>query len=197
MEDIMPNRLTISLIACAGLALAGATYAAPIAKDAYDAANDRIQAMYKADKDACASLAGNAKDVCVERAKAKEKIAKADNEAAYKDTDKARYDARIARAEADYAVAKEKCDDLSGNQKDVCVKEAKAAEVKAKADAKTAQVSVDANKSAEVKKEDARKDAAEDKRDANYKVAIEKCDSLAGTTKDQCVKDAKLRYGKT
>ena len=192
----MPNRLIISLIACAGLALAGATFAAPIAKDAYDAANDRIQATYKSDKEACGSLTGNAKDVCVERAKAKEKIAKADNEAAYMDTDKARYNARIARAEADYAVAKEKCDDLSGNQKDVCVKEAKAAEVKAKANAKTAQVTAVANKSAEVKKEDARKDAAEDKRDAGYKVATEKCDSLAGTSKDQCVKDAKMRYGK-
>jgi hypothetical protein len=33
-------------------------------------------------------------------------------------------------------VAKEKCDDKAGNEKDVCVKEAKAALVRAKADAK-------------------------------------------------------------
>ena len=125
-------------------------------------------------------------DVCAETAKGKEKVAKAENEAAYKDTEKARYDAKVARAEADYAVAKEKCDDRKGNDKDVCVKEAKAAETKAKADAKATHVSADS-----------RKDAAEDKRTADYKVAVEKCDSMSGDAKNQCVKDAKARYGKT
>ena len=42
----------------------------------------------------------------------------------------------IAKAEADYRVAKEKCDDSAGNAKDVCLKEAKAAEAAAKAEAK-------------------------------------------------------------
>ena len=60
----------------------------------------------------------------------------------------------MAKAETTYAVAKERCDDLSGNPKDVCVKEAKAAEVKAKADAKLGK---------EIG--EARKDAAADKRD--------------------------------
>ena len=36
-----------------------------------------------------------------------------------------------------------------------------------------------------------------DKRDADYKVAVEKCDALAGSAKDACVKDAKVRYGKS
>ena len=35
-----------------------------------------------------------------------------------------------------YEVAKERCDDLKGNDKDACVKDAKAAEARAKADAK-------------------------------------------------------------
>ena len=131
----------IGVLAAAGLALTGAAAAAPISKDQYKAENARIEAAYKADKDACAGKNGNAKDVCIERAKAKEKVAKAENEAAYKDTEKARYDARIAKAEADYSVASEKCDDLSGNQKDACVKEAKAAEARAKADAKATHVS--------------------------------------------------------
>src|SRR5262245_36018149 len=151
MEDDM-SKLLISLLAGAGIAFAAGAGAAPITKEAYGAEKDRIEAAYKADKDACSKMSGNAKDVCVEEAKAKEKVAKADNEAAYKDTEPARYDARIARAEAAYAVAKEKCDDLSGNQKDVCVKEAKAAETKAKADAKVAHVSTDANQHAAVKK---------------------------------------------
>jgi len=180
------TKLLIGLLASAGIAISGAAAAAPIAKDAYNAENKRIEDQYKADRDACKSMTGNQKDICVETAKGKEKVAKAENEAAYKDTDKARYDAKVARAEADYAVAKEKCDDFSGNQKDVCVKEAKAAETRAKADAKATHVAADS-----------RKDAAEDKRTADYKVAVEKCDSLSGDAKTQCVKDAKARYGKS
>ena len=44
---------------------------------------------------------------------------------------------------------------------------------------------------------EARKDALEDTRDADYKVAIEKCDSLSGAAKDTCVKNAKVKYGKS
>src|SRR5437773_11217357 len=153
-------KLLLSLFACAGIVIAGAASAAPIAKDAYNAENKRIEDQYKAERDACKSMTGNQKDVCIETAKGKEKVAKADNEAAYKDTEKARYDAKIARAEADYAVAKEKWDDLSGNQKGVCGKEAKGAETKGKADAKTTHVAADT-----------RKEAAEDKRTAHDTVA--------------------------
>jgi len=191
------TKLLTTLCACAGIAFASTAGAAPMAKDAYDAEKKRIESDYKAAKDQCKTLSGNAKDICVEDAKAKEKIAKADLEASYKGTEKARYDARIAHAEAAYAVAKEKCDDFSGNQKDVCVKEAKAAQVKAKADAKVAHVASDTSRVATVKRDDARKDATEDKRDADYKVAVEKCDALSGDPKDQCVKNAKVRYGKT
>jgi len=180
------GKLLITLFACGGMAFAGVASAAPISKDAYNAENKRIEDQSKADRDACKAMSGNQKDICVETAKGKEKVAKAENEAAYKDTEKAHYDARVARAEADYAVAKEKCDDRKGNDKDVCVKEAKAAETKAKADAKSTHVAADT-----------RKDAAEDKRTADYKVAVEKCDSLTGDAKSQCVRDAKARYGKT
>ena len=191
------SKLMISLLAGAGIALSGAAGAATMSRDAYKAEKDKIEAAYKADKAACKGMSGNAKDVCMEEAKAKEKIAKADNEAAYKGTEKAQYDARVARAEANYAVAKEKCDDRTGNDKDVCIKEAKAAEVKAKADAKVAHVSNDATHTAAVKRTDARKDATDDKRDAEYKVAVEKCDAMSGAAKSSCVQEAKARYGKS
>jgi hypothetical protein len=42
----------------------------------------------------------------------------------------------VTHAESTYAVSKEKCDDRAGNDKDVCVEEAKAVEVKSLADAK-------------------------------------------------------------
>ena len=182
------------MLTCAGLACTGAAGAAPISKDAYKGANARIEAAYKADTDACAGLTANAKDICVEKAKAKEKVAKADNEAAYKNTRQAHYDAQIARAEADYAVAKERCDDLSGDKKDACVQEAKAAEAKAKADSKVAEVSGNANRVAATKTE-VRDDLAADKRERGYRAAVEKCDSLTGDAKDACIRRAKAQYG--
>jgi hypothetical protein len=194
------SKLMISLLAAAGIAFAGAANAADtktMSRDAYKADKDKIEAQYKVDKERCSSLSGNAKDVCQAEAKGKEKVAKAELEANYKNTDKARIDARQAKADADYDVAKEKCDDLKGNDKDVCVKEAKAAHTKAKADAKVAKVDAKTAHNTADKRADARKDAAEDKRDADYKVAVEKCDAMSGAAKDQCVKNAKMRYNKT
>ncbi len=176
------NRLfcTVAL----GLILPSVSFAAGTSDDYY-AAKDQAAKDYNAARARCDQLAGNAKDVCVAEAKAQEKKVEASAEAQYKNTDKAIRDARIATAEADYDVAKTKCGALAGNEKDVCVKEAQAAETKAKADAKATQ-----------KVAAAREDAAEDKCDANYKVAIEKCDALSGAAKDSCVADAKARYGK-
>jgi hypothetical protein len=209
------SKTMMALFAAAGLAFAGGATAQTTAprtaperpmataphgtmdKNARDQAIKSAEAQYKSDKDACKSMSGNAKDVCMKEAKGKEKIAKAEAKAAYENTPKARENARLAHAEATYDVAKEKCDDMKGNDKDVCVKEAKAQYTKAKADAKVDRVASDTSQNAMKKTADARKDAAEDKRDAEYKVAVEKCDSLAGAAKDTCVRDAKARYGKS
>ncbi|HXL83523.1 MAG TPA: cell envelope biogenesis protein TolA [Casimicrobiaceae bacterium] len=100
---------------------------------------------------------------------------KAPREAAYKET--------VAHANADYKAAKEACKTRQGNDKDVCMKEAKAAHVKATADAK-----------AKRKSAAAMADARDDKSDANYKVAKEKCDAMSGDAKDACIRDAKMKY---
>ncbi|MGE5738458.1 MAG: hypothetical protein ACM34F_06170 [Betaproteobacteria bacterium] len=194
------SKLMISLLAAAGIAFAGAANAADtktMSRDAYKADKDKIESQYKADKDQCKSMSGNAKDVCQAEAKGKEKVAKAELEANYKNTDKARNEARVAKADADYDVAKEKCDDLKGNDKDVCVKQAKATHTKAKADAKVAKVDSKTAQNTAEKRADARKDAREDTNDAQYKVAVEKCDAMTGAAKDQCVKSAKARFHKT
>ena len=191
------SKLMVALFASAGLCLAGGVSAQTMSKDTRDQAIKNAEAQYKTDKAACASLKGNAKDICTETAKGKEKVAKAEAAAAYENTPKARENLRLARADATYEVAKEKCDDLAGNAKDVCVKEAKATYVKAKADAKVDRVASDAKQESAQKTASAQREATEDKRDAEYKVAVEKCDSLAGTAKDSCVRDAKTRYGKS
>lgn len=104
----------------------------------YKQSKDRIAADYKQWKAQCDSLQKNAKDVCMAEAKGKEKIARAELEVAYKPTDKNRRDAVNAKADAEYDVAKEKCDDMSGNSKDACQKQAKAQHVAAKADGRAA-----------------------------------------------------------
>jgi hypothetical protein len=178
-----------------GLAFAASSEAA-MSKDEYKADKDRIAADYKSAKAGCGNQAGNARDICMADAKGRDKIAKAELEARYKPSEKHRYDVNVAKAEADYAVAKEKCDDKAGNDKNVCQKEAKAAETRAKADAKANMKTASADRNAAEKSSDARKDAAEDKRDADYAAAKAKCDKLASDSKDRCVTDAKARYGK-
>jgi osmotically-inducible protein OsmY len=147
------NKLNITAIAAA-IALAfsaGAMAAQSMSKDEYKAAQNRIAAAYKSATADCGSLSANAKDVCMAEAKGKEKVAKAELAARNKPGEKARYAVSIAQAEADYAVAKEKCDDKAGNDKTVCVREAKAAETRAKADAKAQMRTSDASKPAKEK----------------------------------------------
>ena len=177
--------LRASLLAASLLVLPVA-HAATISKADYKAGKTRISADYKAATSACAPMSGNAKDICVQEAKAKEKVALAENEHGY--TGKAADGTKVlvAKAESSYAVAKERCDDKAGNDKDVCVKEAKAVETKALADAKLGK---------EIG--EARKDAATDKLDADYNVAIEKCDAMAGDAKSSCVAAAKSKFGKS
>ena len=177
--------LKASLIVAAMLALS-VGQAQAMTKPEYKADKARISADYKTDKAACAPMKANAKDICIEEAKAKEKVAKAELEFAYTGKPADQTKVAKAKAEAAYAVAKEKCDDQTGNAKDVCVKEAKAVEVKALADAKMGkQIG------------EAKKDAAQDKRDADYKVAAEKCESLAGDAKSSCMAAAKAKFGKS
>ena len=203
------NKQHISAVAAAiGLAFSAGAMAEAMTKSEYKTQKDNIAVEYKANKASCAPLAGNAKDICMVEAKGKERVAKAELENRYKPTEKTQYNSRIARAEADYAVAKEKCDDKAGNPKDVCVKEAAAAQTAAKANAKARMKTADANTAADEKSgeaylkagkasTEANQAAAADKRDADYAVAKEKCDAFSGDAKDRCVTAAKARFGKS
>ena len=179
------NTLKAALLAASLLALPVA-YATTLTKADYKAGKTRISADYKVDKAACASQTANAKDICMQEAKAKEKVALAELEYGYTGKVADRNKVLVVKAETAYAVAKERCDDQAGNAKDVCVKEAKAVETKALADARMGK---------EIG--EARKDAAADKLDADYKVAIEKCNALTGDAKGSCVAAAKAKFGKT
>jgi hypothetical protein len=172
-------------IAIAAMFAASGAFAAAGNRTDYMSAKDRTETDYKADQKACDSYSGTQKDVCQEQAKGKEKVALA--EAEYNYTGKASDGNKVAVAKADsnYAVTKEMCNDKGGDAKGVCVTEAKSAHTKALADARMSK-----------KVGEARNDAADDQRDADYKVATQKCDSLAGDAKSSCVDAAKTQYNK-
>ncbi len=232
-----------------------------MSKENTNATEAQITAQYKTDREVCNSMSGNTKDICIAEAKGREKVAKAELDAQKKNTDKARQEVLVTKAEAEYDVAKERCDDRSGNDKDVCRKEAKAALQSAKAEAKrntTAnrsssnssgsstmsssgtsslgssaagttvpntssasgsvnnsnvdasaanqsnttsnttrdQAAIDAPLKSQEKDMNARQDpVAGDKTGDSFASAKERCDSLSGSAKDQCVSDAKSRFG--
>lgn len=176
-------RALAAALCTAGLALHAS--AATLGKAEYEAAKTRVEADAKVDRATCDRLSGNPKDICVEQAKAKEKVGKAELDAQYSGKPEDRAKVADVRAEAAYEVAEQRCDEHTGNAKDVCMKEAEAARASAKADAKAAKVNGKAMA-----------EASDEKREANYKLEKERCDSLAGDAKDACRDAAKAHYGK-
>ncbi len=157
----------------------------------YKTQKDTISGDYKVSRDKCGSLKANAKDICIAEAKGAEKIAKAELEANYKPTARRTEKVSLAKGDAVYDTAKEKCDDASGNAKTVCIKDAKAAHVTAKEEARVARVGAETGKA----NTGMRNMANKDENEANYKAASARCDSMSGTVKDTCMTDAKAKFG--
>ncbi len=201
------NKIKFSALATAILLTFNVgTMAQTLSKSDYEARKDSIKAQYKAAKEKCDALSGNAGDICEAEAKGQKNVATAELEANYEPNNKTRYEALKAKAEADYDLAKEKCDDLSGNAKDVCVKEAKAAYVNAESSAKMhtditghEKASTDSKhdnvKVREKGDEVLRKDVTENKANSAYAVEKEKCDAFSGSAKESCINKAKRQFG--
>jgi len=166
-----------AILAITSLSFSASAIAQNLSKNEYKAAEKNIKVEYKTAKANCGSFADNAKDICIAQAKGDKKVAIAELEARYKPSKKADYEVSVAEAEEHYAVSKEKCDDKTGKllipapqdiDRDVCVKEAKAARLGAKSDAK-AQLKLSRASTAAIEKgSEARQDVATDKRDAGY-----------------------------
>jgi len=119
-------------IAVAGvlLILGGTAAAAPSESD-HRAALRNAAATYNAARAHCRTLSGQDKRVCIAEAKAALNRANAQAEATYRDTPRARVDAHVAEANADYAVARARCDAHSGAARRACIKAAKAEQTEA------------------------------------------------------------------
>ena len=111
--------------ACPALFAASGAFAVTMSKSEYTAAKNQIGAQYKADKAACASSSGNAKDVCTTEAKATHTKALADAKLTEK-VGVARKDAAQDKNDANYKVAAQKCESLASDAKASCISAAKA-----------------------------------------------------------------------
>lgn len=169
------------LLAASGFcAVAGA---ANLSTPAYKAAKDQAKTEYKTEIDSCKTLTGNAKDICVETAKGHEKVVLAHLQYQHSGNAKDMSKLAEARYEARYEVAKERCDDMTGNAKDVCVAQAKAERDKAQADVKAGKDLREASD-----------EAQKTKNEADFKVAKERCDALSGDAKEGCLASARARF---
>jgi hypothetical protein len=91
------------------------------------------------------------------------------------------YRADKAKIEADYKTAKASCKTMTGNAKDVCMKQAKGDEKVALADLVAKREGTP----------HAQYEAQKARADATYEVAQEKCDDMKGADKGACKKQAK------
>lgn len=129
----MQRNLLLAAMMAGTFAVTGAS---AMTKDEYNVAKEKISADYKVAKAKCDTLKDNAKDVCEKEAKGTENVAKAELEQNYKPSNKNAKKVAEQKAEMSYQVAKEKCDDLSGDAKNACTKDAKASHDTAKAEIK-------------------------------------------------------------
>jgi hypothetical protein len=175
--------LKIGALSCAFIASSAS--AATLSREEFRVANNLISSDYTTAKTSCGALKDNAKDICMQQAKGKYKVSKAELENKDEPSPKHLRSVSVAKADSIFEVAKEKCDDSAGNAKSVCKTEAKAAHNVALADAKMLKVVTDA-----------KADDAQVKRDEDYKVASEKCDILNGDAKTACTNSAKTKFNK-
>ena len=177
-----------SLIAAMGCMAATASFAMTRAE--YAAQKKINSDSYKVSRDKCGSLKANAKDICMSEAKGMQKVANAELESVYQPNNRNSERVAMAKASAAYNTAKERCDDSAGNAKDVCKKDAKAANVKLIREARVVRTDP-TNSGAQIT---TGASASKDENDAGHKAAAALCDSLAGAPKDSCMADAKTKF---
>jgi hypothetical protein len=122
--------------------------AAPTATLNHDPATYRnltqkAAADYKSAATRCNNMSGDDKEVCMAEAKAVRAHAEAHAVARYNNTAQGREQARVKLAEADYGVAKAKCNAMTGADKDGCMNNAKSVHTAALAGARSARDSAD------------------------------------------------------
>ena len=149
----------------------------------YRNVTQKVAADYKTATAKCTSMTGNAKMVCTEEAKAARAHAEVDAIAQYNNTPKGRIKARTAVADADFSLAKAKCGDMSGADKDACVASATSVHTAALAEAKADRAVAATGATTDT----VNPVTTTATRDTNKAAAVDKCAEIAGQPKTGCL----------
>ena len=184
----------------AALATGGLTHAAAMSKDAMQAYKKSIVANFEAAEARCKLSKGLDRDVCIASARGHREIAQAELEQRYRPSASNDEKLRLVRADAAFAVAREKCEPYKGDARDVCRKDAKAVQAAAQAQAKLQTPVVQPHGTAVVSGTTAAAVAHAAPRnpalDAQFNAASERCDMLQGEARDGCLVNLRKRFGK-
>lgn len=183
MKTTLKTTMLATLLATAMSASYAAAPTAALNHDpaTYRNVTQKAAADYKLATNACKDMSGNAKTVCMEEAKAVRAHTEADAIAQYNNTTAGRAKARTAVADADFAVAKAKCLDATGAEKDSCLANATAVHTAAVADVKADRATAGATPVTTPV-------TTTTTRDATKAAAVEKCAEIAGA-KTGCLID--------
>ena len=127
LMDTTRMKYLIGLVLALGIGAAAADSGAeaPLSKEALEASRERVEAQAKAQRKACDRFKGNARGVCQAEARGWEKVAEAQLEAQHQPGPEAEKNVKFAKADADYGVAKQRCQALKDRAKDHCTARAK------------------------------------------------------------------------
>jgi len=178
-----------------GLAFAGGAFAGGggMSKDAYQAAQARMEAALKAQVRACDSTRGHARDICLAAANGRGKVALAELDADYQPGPAADRTVMIARADADYGLARQRCDEVQGAAKDACQARAKHVREAAVRMAKIERVQ--ATRRLKAQGSNGGQAAVQQAPDEKYAAEKARCGML-GEERDNCMAEVKRRFHK-
>ncbi len=162
------------LATAAGASFAAPTFALNHDPATYRNATQKAAADYRDAIAKCDTMSGNGKDVCVAEAKLARTQTEAKALAKYSNSPASREKARTNLAEAEFTLAKARCDGKSGAEKDDCMNNAKSVHTAALADAKAGRSSPAATGAP-----------------VATAAAIDKCAQAAGDGKTACVIETK------
>lgn len=122
----MGSRL-IAFVFVVGTASCGSVLAgAPgISLAEYLATKRQLSAELHAAKMTCGADTSSRREICVADATGRDLVAKADLEVAYRSSPRSRADARLARVDARFWLARERCDEVAQQDRLVCMQQAK------------------------------------------------------------------------
>lgn len=193
----MTKPSTALIVLAAGFAFCAGAAAQVLARSDYQARDQVIATQFRTATAGCAALAGHTKAVCVAEANAGARIGRADLEARYRPSAKARHRALIVAADSRLTVARVRCADRRGVARNTCETQAMDVWTSADANAGARLKTAEANARAAEQSIEDREEAASDTLDARYTAARLQCDGYyLGKTRDLCLLQTRAHFNR-